>query len=115
MERPPHLAWNDRMRTLALPALLLFVAATTNPADLYKSAFDKIDDRIEGDRSELNDVDQTPLNEKTAAYLREREPVIRLLVEAAKMPSAQWPTPLGDGDMTKVLPQLNKARTASAM
>jgi hypothetical protein len=96
------------MRHFIVLPLLALVAATTNPADLYQQAMKQLDQPREYDRTELDDLPATPLNEKTAAYLKEREGITKLLTDAAKMPGVQWPE--SGGDINNVLPSLNWAR-----
>jgi hypothetical protein len=85
--------------------------AGANAADLYRQAFDAIDKSAVAKSPVFqNDIKTTPLTDETKSLLESNKEVIGLVRRGATAPSADW----GDvSDMTKVMAELNRARTAS--
>ena len=103
------------MKHILLAALLLapnlIAAPTTNPADVYRQAFTQLNQAK--DWSDLvDDIDQTPLDAKTAQFLKKNEPVMKLLREAATMPPADWGNAGGDIDQGAQATQQRAVRRA---
>ncbi len=75
--------------------------------------FAQIDQSKEPWSDLVDDVDKTPLDAKTAEFLKAHEPTIKLLRQAATMPAARWNDP--KGDIAPVLMSLNTARYTANM
>ena len=81
----------------------------TNPAEPELAAFVGLRDPDDLLAQQDFDPNTAPLDATVAAYIERRRPVIDLLLQAAKLPNADWGEIV---DMQRQLDDLKDARTA---
>src|SRR5689334_5313372 len=103
------------MRSFLNFCLLCVVAAapSTNPVEDYQHVFAQLESLAASEKTLLGNYDIVPLDEPTSKFLQNHKRIIDLLRVAAAKPQAIWPDPAGD--MNKILPALNTARSAAQL